>query len=110
GEDGRARLVPRGFDHADVFRIGPRAADLYEAAAKLLHHEVVAEGFHGVELAVMPGAFEELQHEDAHAVADRTQRRAHGGGRLALAGAGVVEDQSSSGFVWHGLAAKRVNQ
>ena len=91
-----ARLVPRGLDHADVFGIGLRAADFHEAAAQLLHDEVVAEGLYGVELAVVPGAFEELQHEHAHAVADGAQCGAHGGGGLAFAGAGVDEDESAS--------------
>ena len=96
-----ARLVPGGLDHADVFGIGFRAADFHEAAAHLLQHEVVAEGLDGVEFAVVPGAFEELQHQHAHAVAHRAQGRAHGGGGLAFAGAGVDEDESASGFV-HG--------
>ena len=52
------------------------------------------KGEYGVELAVVPGAFEELQHEDAHAVADGAQGGAEGGGGFALAGAGVDEDEA----------------
>ena len=39
---------------ANVFGIGLRAADLHKAAAHLLEDEVVAEGFDGIQLAVVP--------------------------------------------------------
>src|SRR5271167_108326 len=45
---------PRFFDQADVLGIGYGAADLHEAAAHLLHNEVVAKGSYRVELAVVP--------------------------------------------------------
>jgi len=98
GEDGGARFGPCFFDEANVFGIGFRTADFDEAAAHLAENEIFAEGFGGVELAVVPGAFEELQHEDAHAVADCAQCCAHCGSGLALARAGVDEDQSFAGF------------
>ena len=100
GEDFLLGLGPGLFHHADVFRIGFSAADLHKAAAHLLHDEVVAEGLHRIEFTVVPGAFEELQHEHAHAVADGAQGGTHGGGSLALARAGIHDDQSST-HIWH---------
>ena len=51
----------------------------------------------GVEFAVVPGAFEELEEEDGHAVAGGAEGGAEGGGGLALAGAGVDEDEAAAG-------------
>jgi hypothetical protein len=98
GENGGACFDPGVFDHANVFRVGFCAADLNEAAAHLPKNKVVAEGFSGVEFAVVPRAFQELQHEDTHAVADGAQRGAHGSGRLAFAGAGIDEDEAFARF------------
>ena len=50
------------------------------------------EGGNCVELPVVPRTLQELKHQNAHAVADRAQCGAHGGGRLTLAGTGVDED------------------
>ena len=100
GEDGVGGFGPGGFDHADVFGIGLGAADFDEAAAHLFDDEAAVGGFvedfGGVELAVVPGAFEELQDQDAHAVAGGAEGSSEGGGGLALAGAGVDQDQSAS--------------
>ena len=97
-KDGLTRFFPGFFDEANVFGVGFRAADFDEAAAHLAQDEVFAEGFRRVELAVVPGAFEELEHEDAHAVADRAQRGAHRSRGLALARTGVDEDQTFACF------------
>src|SRR5262249_49419696 len=80
--------------HLDICRIGLRSTDLHEAAAHLFHDEFVAETGSGIEFAVMPRSFEELQHQHAHAVADRAQCRAHGSGRLTLARAGLDDDEA----------------
>jgi hypothetical protein len=55
-------------------------------------------GQDGVEFAVVPGAFEELEHEDAHAASDGAESGAEGGGGLAFAGAGVDEDEAFAGL------------
>ncbi len=93
-----AGFGPGGFDQADVFGVGFGAADFHKAAAHLLEHEVLAEGLHRIELAVVPGALEELKHEHAHAVAHGAQSGAHGGGGFAFAGAGVDEEESATGI------------
>src|ERR1700733_3742615 len=97
GEDGFARFGPGGFDEANVFGIGLGAADFHEAATHLLEDEVGGVGEDGVELAVVPGAFEELQNKDAHAVADGAQSGSEGCGGFALAGTGVDEDEAAAG-------------
>ena len=106
----------------DVFRVGLGSAYLYEAATHLFDDEVFGagvgvgggagvggeagaeggaesgiEGVGGVELAVVPGALEELEDEDAHAVAGGSEGGAEGGSGLALAGAGVDEDEAAAG-------------
>jgi len=86
GVDGRARLGPRLLDEADVFGIGFRAADLHEAAAHLFEYEVLTEGGGGVQLAVVPRAFDELEHQHFHAAAHGAQSGAERRGGLALAG------------------------
>ena len=96
GKDGLARLVPRFFHHLDVRGIRLRTADFHEPAPHLLHDEVVAEGLHRVQLAVMPRALEELQHEHFHPLPDRAQGRAHGRGGLAFPRPGVDDDQSAT--------------
>jgi hypothetical protein len=55
------------------------------------------EGLHRIQLAVMPGPLEKLQHQHPHAVSHGAQSRAHGGSGLALAGAGIDQDQSFTG-------------
>ena len=44
----------------------------------------------------MPGAFEELQHQDAHSLADGPERGSHGGGGFALAGTGIDHDETAA--------------
>ena len=85
------------FDEADVFGVGFGAADFDEAAAHLPNDEVGRETGDGVEFAVVPGAFEELEDENAHAVAGGAEGGAEGGGGLAFAGTGVDEDEAFAG-------------
>src|SRR5262249_45010858 len=72
---------------------------LHEAASHLLHDEFVAEGLNGVELSVMPGAFQELQHQHAHPLTDGAEGGSHGGGGFPLAGTGVHNDQAATNVV-----------
>src|SRR6266571_4154532 len=84
-------------DVVDVFGVGLRAADFDEAAAHRADFKlVVAEEFGGVELAVVPRAFNELHHEDAEALADSAEGGAQGAGGLAFARAGINDEQSFS--------------
>src|SRR4051812_9415672 len=98
GFDGRTGFGPGFLDHADVFGIGFCAAYFYEAAAHLLEYEIVTKGLYGIQFAVTPRAFEELEHENAHAVSDGAQSGAERGGGFALAGSGVDEDEAFSGI------------
>ncbi len=98
GADGLLGFRPGLLHQLDVFRVGLGAAHFDEAAAHLLHHEVGAKGLHRVQFAVVPGALEELQHQHLQAVAHGAQSGAHGCRGLALAGAGVHEDQALAGF------------
>ena len=96
-----ASFDPGVFDEVDVFGVGLGSAYLHEAAAHLFDDEgsgVQPKSGNGVELAVVPGALEELQDEHAHAVAGGAHRGAERGGGLALAGAGVDEDEAFAGF------------
>src|SRR5580692_9947285 len=87
---------PSFFDHPDIFRIGLLGSDLHEAAAHLLHHKLVTESLHRIKFAVVPGAFQELQHQHSQSLPDSTQRGAHGGGGLALARPRVDDDETST--------------
>ena len=51
----------------------------------------------GVALAGAPGALDELDDADAAAVAEHAEREAEGGGGLALAGAGVDDEEAFLG-------------
>ncbi len=103
GEDGGFAFCPGVLDHFEIFRVGFSAADFDEAAAELAKGEVVAEGKHAVEFADVPGAFEELEHEDAHADADGADAGAEGGSGFAFAGAGVDEDEAFAGGGFRGV-------
>src|SRR6516225_6572927 len=56
--------------------------------------------FKGLELgsapqfAIFPLSFEELQHDDSHAVTTSTERHTQRGSRLAFSTAGVDDDQA----------------
>src|ERR1700690_72194 len=89
-------LRPGFFDHANVFGIGLLGPNLHEAAPHLLHHELVAKSLDGIQLAVMPRPLQKLQHQDAHALAHRPQRRAHGSSGFALAWAGIYDDETTT--------------
>src|SRR5207253_5183136 len=91
---------PRFPYHADVLGTALLFAHLDEAAAHLLHHKLVSKRFDRIQLAVMPGSLQELQHEDTHALADGAQGGSHSGRGLALAGAGIHDDESATN-VWH---------
>ena len=63
-------------------------------------------GKNGVQFAVMPGAFEELEEEDAHAASYGAEGGAEGGGGFAFSGAGVDEDEAFAGLgFWGGHMA-----
>src|SRR5215472_4225420 len=86
----------------DIFGISFGAADFDEAASHRANFEfVVAERFGGVKFAVMPGAFDELNHQDAQTLAYGTERGAQRAGSLAFARPGVNDEQSF--FFRHGL-------
>ena len=56
----------------------------------------VAKSLHRVQFAVMPRPLKELQHQDLHAIPNGAQSGAHGGSGLALASAGVHDDEAFS--------------
>jgi hypothetical protein len=93
------------LDQLDIFGVGLGAADFDEAAAHLSENEVRAKGDHGVQLSVVPGAFQELEHQHAHAVANRTQGSAQSGGGLAFAGAGIDEEKYTTELGHDGFQA-----
>src|SRR5262249_33566456 len=89
-------LSPGIFDHSYIFGIWSLRADFDKATPHLLHDELVAEGLYRVELAVMPGSLNELQHQHAHTVSNCAQRRAHRCGRFALTGTGINDDETAT--------------
>src|SRR5215472_9014598 len=62
GLNGTLAFRPSFFDHADVFRIGLLGIIFYDATPHLHHNALTAERFHRVEYAVVPGAYNKLQH------------------------------------------------
>src|SRR5580693_4544416 len=92
------RVAPCGpalVRHLDVFGVGLGAPDFDEAAAHRTDFEfIVAEHFGGIEFAVMPRTFDELDHENSQALTDGSERGAERARRLALAWTGV-DDQKS---------------
>src|SRR5271165_6774729 len=100
GVDGVAASLPALFSELDVLRIGFRAANFDEAAAHRANFKfVVAQHFGGVEFAIVPGSFDELNHEHAETLTDGAKCGAEGAGGFALAGAGV--DDQESFFLGH---------
>src|SRR3989442_13991176 len=95
--NGFAAGLPAFAAEFDVFGVGLCAADFDEAAAHRADFKlVVAEEFGGVELAVVPRAFNELNHEDAESLADGAEGGAQGAGGLSFARAGINDEQSFS--------------
>src|ERR1019366_7655675 len=91
-------LGPGLLHHAHILRVWLLGADFHEAASHLLEDELVAESLDRIEFAVMPRALQKLEHEDAHSLPDGSQRRPHGRGGLALAGAGIHDDETTVGI------------
>src|SRR5258708_15051737 len=101
--DGIAAGQPAFLRELYVRRIGFGAADFDEAAAHGTDFKfVVAEDFGGVELAVMPGTLDELDHEDIEALAHGAKGGTERASGLALARPGVNDEQSF--FFRHGFA------
>src|SRR5271155_5391320 len=91
----RAAEFPGLFAEADVLGIGLRAANFHKAAAHRANFEfVITQHLCRVELAIVPRAFDELHHQDAHALADGAKPGPERAGRLALAGPGVNDQES----------------
>lgn len=90
---------PGFFHHFDVFGVGLFRANLYESAAHLFHHEFVAEGLHGIQLAVVPGAFQELQHQHSHALAHGAEGSSHCCRGFAFSSACVHNDQTAANVI-----------
>src|SRR5216684_5419700 len=100
--DGIAAGLPAFLRQLDVGRIGFGTADFDEAAAHGADFEfIVAEHFGSVELAVMPGTLDELDHEDLEALAHGAKGGTESASGLALARPGVNDEQSF--FFRHGL-------
>src|SRR5882762_4484121 len=88
--NGIAASLPALFGELDVRRISFRAADFDEAAAHRANFKfVVAQHFGRVQFAIVPGAFDELHHQDAETLADRAERGAERAGGFAFSRAGV---------------------
>src|SRR6516165_6474638 len=92
------RLSPRFptlFRQSDVFRVRFRPADLYKSSPHWPDLKpFVAQHFRGIELAVVPRAFDELHHQDAQALPHRAKGCPECAGRFSLAGPGVNDQQS----------------
>src|SRR5215813_11695169 len=99
GKDGRSGFGPGLLYHANVFRIGFSAAHFHETAAHLLHHEVVAECLHRIELAIVPRALQKLEHQHFHAVAHGAESSTHGCRSLTLTRTSVDDDQSAMNVI-----------
>ena len=65
-----------------------------EALPEGVPHDPVAEGRHGVALAGIPAALDELNHADPPAAAERPQHQPQSRRALALAGAGMDHEQA----------------
>src|ERR1700688_2834559 len=90
-----ATCLPALLRQLDIFGIRFGATDLYETAPHGSNFKlVIAQHFGGVQLAVMPGAFDELHHQDAHALAYGAKCRTQRASGLALAGPGINDKQS----------------
>src|SRR5712664_1156547 len=88
--NGVAAGLPAFLRQLNVRRIGFGAADLDEAAAHGADFKfVVAEHFGGVQLTVVPGTLDELDHQDFEALADGAKGGAERAGGFALARPGV---------------------
>src|SRR5580658_7837884 len=96
GLDRPLTLRPCFFHHPHILGVGFLGSDFHETAPHLLHHELVTEGLHSIEFAIMPRAFEELQHEHFHALPHRPESCAHGGCGLAFAWTGIHDDQTTA--------------
>src|ERR1039458_10127813 len=100
GVDSRMSFFPRRLHQANVFGIGFSATDLHKPSPHLPNHKVALEvrsqGLRCVELAVMPRALDELQHEHLHAASDGAQSRAQRRGGLAFAGSSIDQYQSAT--------------
>src|SRR5580700_8054165 len=90
---------PRLFHHLHIFRIRLLRAHLHKAPPHLFHHKLIPKGLDSVQLAVVPGAFQELQHQDFHALPYRAQSCPHGRSRLPLSWPGVYDDQTTTHVV-----------
>ncbi len=106
--DGVAACLPALLRELDVGRISFGAADFYEAASHGADFKLfVAEHFGGVEFAVVPGAFDELHHQHAQALAHGAERSAQRASGLALARPGVNDEESF--FFRHDESTLRVS-
>ena len=89
--DHRLRRFPGGARGGDV------AGAVLGVPGKALAHRPagheIAKAFERRPLAGAPRALDELDDADPHAVAEAAQHHAEGGGRLALAGAGMDDQQ-----------------
>ncbi len=91
--DHRLRLLPRragGGDVAGAVLGLPGEAFAHGAAC-----DEIGKARQHRALAGLPRAFDELHDADAHGVADAAHHHAEGGGRFALAGAGMDDEEAA---------------
>src|ERR1039458_6289095 len=93
-------LRPRLLYHLHIIRIRLLRAHLHKSPSHLLHHKFVPEGFHRIQFPVVPRALQELQHQDSHPLAHRTQSRPHRRSRLAFSRPSVHDDETAA-YVSH---------
>src|SRR5262249_45936515 len=74
----------------------------YESSSHLLHDKFVTKSFYSIQFSLVPGTFQELQHENAHSLADRSQCSAHRSSSLPFSWSCVDKNQSATN-VWHGF-------
>src|SRR5882762_7658206 len=103
--DGVAAGFPAFLRQLDVRRVGFSAADFDEAAAHGANFKfVVTKHLGGVELAIVPGTLDELDHQHSQALAHGAKGGAERAGGLALARSGINDEESF--FFRHNLAAR----
>src|SRR5271155_1225812 len=90
-----AAIFPGLLAHANVFWVGFRAADFHETAAHRPDFElVVAQHLGRVEFAIVPGAFDELDHKDPQSLTNSAKRRSERASGFSLARPGVDDQES----------------
>ena len=103
-----ARKPPGFLNQADVFRVRFLRADFHEPAAHGQNLEALnAQHPRRVQFSIVPGALDELHHQNLEPLPDGPQGRAQRCRRLAFSRPGMNNNQAFLGFRQTHLAALR---